>query len=1796
MNTQKKRFLKGFLGVALSVLTAVSSCPITAFAAEEKSSNMTSDFTFTNNGSVTYSGATLGNFTVKGVNDSKEKNATRQAFCVENSKSNPTRANLGNFQKSSDTKLAKAIYYGWVADSNNATVKKVYGNYANDKTARMVITSAALSQLYSGNSYGNSGNAAIQKSNLIAVAKDSKTTIPNNNISLTDNDLSVSVKNNLQVSQTTQLKGYSGNSVSVTVPKDMTLVNETQNKKVTNGKATIKVNDKFHFEAPLSYSGTINASLKGGMYDFAAYVAKSKSSGIQSIATYCWASNSSSAQVKATFTARLGNLEIIKDSSNHSLTDNSDCYSLKGAVFEVTNTNTKKKYTATANTKVNDGSATTKYKAVLNNIPVGEYTIKEKTAPKGYALSTQTQNVTVKAGKTASTITFKNVPQSDPMLVLLEKTNGNGKAIAGAEFTVRYYKGYFTKEEIESGKAENSFKRYWTVKTDNDGYAELNKEYLVESNNDFYYTANGNITLPLGTVTIQETKAPAGYIKDNTLYVQQITSNNSLEAVSTYNEFTNVNNPSTYYNLIKTSEDGVVAGVSFKIYEGNKVNESKYLKTVKTGSNGEIKEKLDVGTYTFDEVVSDKYIKQPAKTVTITAENTSAKPAEISFSNKLKDGKLKISKTASDGNIAGITFEVYKGSNTAGQLVGTYVTDDSGLITKDIKADTYCIHEIVPAGYRPVSDQVITIKPNEERTVTFRNVKSGSQVKIIKETDNYDAGPFTCMVEGISNDLKMDIDIDSYEPTIINLEDGRYRITEILTDEQKALWQEIKPIEFIVDHNKELTTVTLQNHEKTGSVKVIKTASDNYIEGKQFSLYGVSSAGFEIKYCYATTNKDGIAVFDNIPVGKYVLEEVSSHAIYNLKSDVDLNGVVVEWDKVTEVNIRNDEKTTPFEVVKTSEDGNLKGFEFEITGTTTSGDSVKLTNLITDDKGRITGNLYPGTYEAREVKTPNKYIQPSEQKFTIEQTTNDNPAPVQLFFYNELKKGSLEITKTAYDGFIENVAFSLTSKEDSSVVYHAITNAKGIAKFENIPIGAYKLREENIGEQYIEIGDINVVINYNEITKQSVENKPKDGYLKVIKTSDSKNLKGFEFEVTGKTWDNKEIKESYTTDEKGLIVEKLPTGTYTVEEINVPSYFKVPAQQTFELTPYYSEDEPLVINMDNEYKKGNLIVRKSSEDGQIADVVFTLNGTADNGEAVDIEVATNEFGIASFEDVPIGKYILDEVSGPQYVRFEKQEIQINEDEIAYYNAKNVLRDVPVEVIKTSDYGVIEGVKIRVQSLDENLPFDKTFTTDKNGKIATNLHPAQYKFTELEVPVYAVPQQVQVLDVKPYGTYDEPQSVKFDNLAKRGNLIVKKSADDKFIEGIKFALFGTADNGEFINLTAITDKSGIAKFNDVPIGKYTLSEITKEDRYITVLDMEQTIEWKTTLEALVENHLKIGEISTTAKCNETQSNYAYAMENVTLVDTVSYKGLGSNTEYRLEGVLMDKATGEVLDIEDSSKVRSIKDFTTTSTGSGTVDVEFTIPAESLKGKSVVVFEYLSYKDKDGNYIDLANHTDITDTNQTIIFKNPSVGTTAKDTVTNTNEAFVSKTTTIVDTVNYTDLIVGKEYTISGVLMNKATNEPLVVNGNEVTATKTFTAAQEDGSIDIEFTFDSSALAGEAVVAFETLTYNGEEIATHTDITDKGQTVTFAEPPTEPTIPTEPTKPTTPPTVPTVPTQPADSTVPPATEQTTVPGAGIDSNIPGAGIATGETDYLYIIAALCATLAFVIIIFAKKTNEK
>lgn len=586
---------------------------------------------------------------------------------------------------------------------------------------------------------------------------------------------------------------------------------------------------------------------------------------------------------------KVGNLEIIKDSSNHSLTDNNEiCYSLKGAVYSVTHKSTKKQYTVTMDTKVNGNDDTVKYKGVLKNIPVGEYIVKETKAPKGYTLDNKEYTINVKASTTETANTQLNLKEN-PICwqtdILIRKISENNIPISNAEFTIKFYKGYFTKSEIENGSADSSFKRFWKLKSDINGEVKLEGSHLVDSNNDFYYS-NSKTCLPLGTITIQETKAPNGFVKDDTLYVQQIKPNTSNTEVQIANIRTIINTPNTYYELVKTSDSGVVANMKFKIYRGDKVDENKYWKTVITDTSGKISEKIEIGTYTFDEISGDDYEKPSPKTITVTAENTRENPAVISFRNISKDGHLKICKTSNDGNIANISFEIY---NTSNELVGRYTTDENGLIVKDIAPGTYRIHEIIPEGYAHISDQTVEVKANRTRQVTFRNVKTGYKVQIIKDTDFYDAGPFTCKIEGLSNNIELSVEIDTFEPTIITLEKGKYRITELLTEDEKEYWVADEPQEFIVDDTDELITVTVKNHEKTGKVKVIKTASDTKVDNLQFSLYGISNAGYEVKYRYATTDKDGIALFDNIPVGTYTLEEISSHSIYEVTSSTDMN-------------------------------------------------------------------------------------------------------------------------------------------------------------------------------------------------------------------------------------------------------------------------------------------------------------------------------------------------------------------------------------------------------------------------------------------------------------------------------------------------------------------------------------------------------------------------------------------------------------------------------------------------------------------------------------------------------------------------------------------------------------------------------------------------------------------------------------------------------------------------------------------------------------------------------------------
>lgn len=198
-------------------------------------------------------------------------------------------------------------------------------------------------------------------------------------------------------------------------------------------------------------------------------------------------------------------------------------------------------------------------------------------------------------------------------------------------------------------------------------------------------------------------------------------------------------------------------------------------------------------------------------------------------------------------------------------------------------------------------------------------------------------------------------------------------------------------------------------------------------------------------------------------------------------------------------------------------------------------------------------------------------------------------------------------------------------------------------------------------------------------------------------------------------------------------------------------------------------------------------------------------------------------------------------------------------------------------------------------------------------------------------------------------------------------------------------------------------------------------------------------------------------------------------------------------YDINKITNYKFSEEKKDVTGSTK------FTPTESN-GTVDVTFMFDGSELKGKSTVAFEDLTF-----NEVSIAEHTDIKDEGQTVHY--PEIKTTAKDSETGSHTSMADNDVTVVDTVKYTNLIPNKEYKIAGKLMVKETKEPLLVDGKEVTASTTFTPEKADGSIDLTFKFDGSALKGQTLVVFEDVLYEDVSVGSHEDINDTDQSIYF-----------------------------------------------------------------------------------------
>ena len=249
----------------------------------------------------------------------------------------------------------------------------------------------------------------------------------------------------------------------------------------------------------------------------------------------------------------------------------------------------------------------------------------------------------------------------------------------------------------------------------------------------------------------------------------------------------------------------------------------------------------------------------------------------------------------------------------------------------------------------------------------------------------------------------------------------------------------------------------------------------------------------------------------------------------------------------------------------------------------------------------------------------------------------------------------------------------------------------------------------------------------------------------------------------------------------------------------------------------------------------------------------------------------------------------------------------------------------------------------------------------------------------------------------------------------------------------------------------------------------------------------------------DQQISFPEIGTQAIDSETGEHMANADDKVKLIDTIQYKGLVPNLKYTATGTLMDAKTGEPVLIND--KQVTAKTTFTPETSSGTVDVVFEFDGSSLAGKTTVVFESVTQDKKE-----IAVHADLEDEGQQIFF--PEIATQANCPDTNTQMAVPKKELIIMDTVSY-HLIPNKEYKLTGTLMDKESGEPLQIDGKEVTSELTFTPEDAEGTVELSFILDATALAGKTIVAFESVSYQDKEVAFHTQIDDDPQTIYFPE---------------------------------------------------------------------------------------
>ena len=476
--------------------------------------------------------------------------------------------------------------------------------------------------------------------------------------------------------------------------------------------------------------------------------------------------------------------------------------------------------------------------------------------------------------------------------------------------------------------------------------------------------------------------------------------------------------------------------------------------------------------------------------------------------------------------------------------------------------------------------------------------------------------------------------------------------------------------------------------------------------------------------------------------------------------------------------------------------------------------------------------------------------------------------------------------------------------------------------------------------------------------------------------------------------------------------------------------------------------------------------------------IYTSEATArakgDAGRVSGGTLITDETGVSGTFTIAPGTYWMIEVEAPEGFKLNPEPVKftVTRGETTTVNVSDVAADEPASFY----------IEKKCKDAEEKDPINSLEGTE----FTVNYYNGYYDASSL--PSKATKTWViKVLETK-------------DGTVR----VFKASLDDEhFVSGDSF--YRDGNNNVILPLGTITVKETKAAKGYVNDGTFggaamyigKIQADPSDSSGAKIVDIQGTRSTSNTFE--VDDTPTPPNVRTTATDTLTHSHSAFPGTEVELEDEVVYENLIGGETYTLKGELRDRNTGRVIKDADGNPVTAEKTFTA-ETIDGTVTINFKFKAgANFRGKTTVVFETITCEGRDP-----ITHADITDEAQTIRF--PKISTTAVGSETEEHLVLADEDAKIDDTVTYENLVVGQEYTLKGVVMDKATGKPLLVNGEEVRAEKTFTPDENNASEVISFTFDASDLAGKALVVFEEL-YVGETlVAEHEDIKDLGQTVT------------------------------------------------------------------------------------------